>query len=329
MTSCNFSPILVLGAGGAIGSATVAQAVGAGLQVHSTVRPGGNRSRLPLLRVSQIHEVDLADVGSLQTVLVKAQPAVVVMAAVPPSHPGPTSADRQLHIQRILAMQFVLFEALEHSGCRAPVILIGSSSVYGAGMVRDPLGPLRPQNMRGVAKATEWILVQQLAAEQNRPLLELRVFCAYGRWMRRERLVTKALQAALKREKVRLAATPLPRDWIHHEDIGRAVISAVETIGRKSQAKVINLCSGILVDCHDVIRQLEKLCGGSLVDTSPFPGGDRMGDVLAGMPPLEQDLPGWSVRVDLNSGLQDLWKWAQSEEGRRYLLEEGNDGWTT
>ena len=51
------------------------------------------------------------------------------MAAVPPSHPGPTSADRQLHIQRILAMQFVLFEALEHSGCRAPVILIGSDAL--------------------------------------------------------------------------------------------------------------------------------------------------------------------------------------------------------
>ena len=326
MKSTNSSTMLVMGAGGAIGSATVAQAVEAGFRVHATIRPQGNKSRLPLLQGSVIHEVDLTDVESLRLLLVKAQPAVVVMAAVPPSHPGPTRTERELHLQHILTMQFSLFEALEQSECQAPVIMIGSSTVYGAEMVRDPAAPIQPQNMRGVAKAAEWILAQQLAAEQNRPLLEMRVFCAYGRWMRRDRLLTKALQAALTGNQVRLVAMPLPRDWIHQEDIGRAVMSAVPTIGLSSTPRVINLCSGTVVDCHAVISRLESLFGRSLVDSYPFPGGDRMGHVLAGVPPTERDLPGWRIRVDLDSGLRDLWRWALSEEGRRYLLEEGNDG---
>jgi nucleoside-diphosphate-sugar epimerase len=326
MKSTSASSLLVLGAGGAIGSATVAQAVQAGCQVHATVRPGGNRSRLPLLQGSQIHEADIADTQSLRTVIVNAQPSVLVMAAAPPAHPGPTKVEREMHLQHILAMQFALFDALEQCGCQAAVVLIGSSTVYGAGMVRDPLGPMRPQNVRGVAKAAEWILAQQLAAEQNRLLLELRVFCAYGRWMRRERLLTKALQAALTGEKIRLTATPLPRDWIHHDDIGRAVMSAVQAIGHGSTSQVINLCSGTVVDCHDVIRRLEALCGRSLVDSSPFPGGDKMGEVLAGVRSLERDLPGWVIRVDLDSGLRDLWHWALSEEGRHYLLDEGKNG---
>lgn len=326
MNNTSFPSILVLGAGGAIGSAVVAQAIAAGMQVDATVRPGGDRSRLPLLQGSQIHPVDLANSVSLEAVLIKTKPTVVVMAAVPPAHPGPTRLERELALQRILGMQFTLFEALDRSGCRAPIILIGSSTVYGAGMVRVPLGPMRPQNMRGVAKAAEWILAQQLAAEQSRALIELRVFCAYGRWMRKDRLLTRALQAALTGRTVQLARSPLPRDWIHHDDIGRAVVQAGLKILQHTGSQAINLCSGSLMDCHEVIRRVEVLCGRSLVDPTPFSGGDRMGDVLAGIPPTEQELPGWKIQVEFENGLQDLWQWALSQEGQQYLIEDRRHG---
>ena len=251
----------------------------------------------------------------------RAAPDVVVMAAGLPGYPVSGDGPRAAYLHLILAMQFALFRALQRSGSPARIVLIGGSTVYGAGLPRDPPAPMHPQNFRGVAKAVERLLAERLAAEQGRALQELRVFCAYGRWMARERLLTRLLRAALEGGRVLVSTAPLPRDWIHHDDIARAVL-CTQALPSDGGPRVINLCSGTLVDHHDVIRRIEKLCGRTLVAAEPFPGGDRMGQVLSGIPPPPGDLPGWSRRVDLDTGLVDLWRWATTSEGRRYLLEE-------
>jgi nucleoside-diphosphate-sugar epimerase len=273
---------------------------------------------------SSVHTCELASSEALESLVARVEPELVVMAAVPSGHPVSGDVQRATYLQHTMAMQFALFRALDRTGSQARLVLIGSSTVYGAGLARNPLAPMRPQSFRGVAKASERLLAELLAAEQGRQLVELRVFCGYGRWMPRQRLLARLLRAALDGSRVPIAAGPLPRDWIHHSDIGRAVLCSLDLPPMAGPPTVINVCSGELVDCHDVSQRLERICGRPLIAEEPFPGGDRMGEVLPGIPPAADELPGWTRRIDLDTGLTDLWHWAVSPEGRSYLLEESD-----
>lgn len=324
MTTGDSFTLLVLGGGGAIGSAIASEAVFAGHRVHATVRPGGSRSRQPALAGSTIHACDLACSEDLESLVARVEPDLLVMAALPPGHPVSGDAPRATFLQHTLAMQFALFRALERTGSRARLVLIGSSTVYGAGMSRIPSAPMHPQNFRGVAKASERLLAELLASELGRPLVELRVFCSYGRWMPRHRLLARLLRAALDGGRVPIAEGPLLRDWIHHSDVARAVLCSRELPQIVGPPTVINICTGELVDYRDVGGWLERICGRPLLAKEPFPGGDRMGEVLPGIPPIGNQLPGWAPRIGLESGLADMWKWATTSEGRRYLLEESD-----
>jgi nucleoside-diphosphate-sugar epimerase len=117
------------------------------------------------------------------------QPSVVVAAAFPPGH-ATVDADRRAHGSQMLANLFALFEAIRARSGELRLVLVGSAAAYGhGGGPSDPGQALLPRTFRGALKAAESLLTRQLAEEAGIPLVELRVFTAYGPYEQRERLL--------------------------------------------------------------------------------------------------------------------------------------------
>jgi nucleoside-diphosphate-sugar epimerase len=193
---------------------------------------------------------------------------------------------------------------------------------YGqGGAPRQTDAPLRPQTFRGAVKAAESLLAAQLADQWRLALTELRVFCAYGPYEQRDRFFPRLLRAALTGERVSLPLRPGRRDWIHYEDIARACVATAAPWA--GGARVFNACSGVLQDTHAAAALLERISGRRLVADTPYAVEDRYGDVEPGVLPDAAQGLDWSPRIGLAEGLEQCWRWAQSPEGRAYLLDAG------
>lgn len=310
--------LLVLGGGGAIGSAVARLALASGIRVDAAVRPGGDASRLPSLAGATVHDCDVRDRAALAALLRQVVPSLLVATAFSKGHPATPEA-RLDALDGMTRVLLALFEALRDLRFQGRLVMLGSSMAYGAGEApRHPRDPLRPQAFRGAVKAAESVLATQLAGEFGIALAELRVFSGYGPYIQRERLVARLLQAALGGPRVALSAEPRQRDWIHFEDIARACLAA-ERI-EEHQPRVFNICSGELASTHRVASLLEAVCGQALVADVPFAGDDRFGDVQPGVLPNPEDGLDWCPRLNLASGLAGCWQWARTPAGRRYLL---------
>jgi nucleoside-diphosphate-sugar epimerase len=137
-----------------------------------------------------------------------------------------------------------------------------------------------------------------------------------------DRVLTRLLKAALTSTRVPLSAAPLPRDWVHHEDIARACLLAAEIDTR--EPTVFNLCSGRLRDVREVANMLEAITGRELIAENAYPGADRLGVVMPGMRPAAEHGFSWQPHIELEAGIEACWRWARTEPGRRYLLAEAS-----
>lgn len=309
--------VLVLGASGAIGAAVVNEAVSAGWLVSAGLRNPAS-CRRPLPGSVRVSVCDLSRPEQVRSLVDAVAPDLVVMAAHTPGHPS-TADERRRHLIDNLTIHLSVAEAMAGLGARCRLVSLGSSMVYGEqNDTRDPRGAMTPPTFRGAIKAAESVTVGAMARLHRFGCTELRVFCAYGPWMSHERVLTRLLTAALTSSRVPLALAPLPRDWVHHDDVARACLLASE-VGT-AEPTVFNLCSGRLRDVREVARLLESITGRTLIADELYPGPDRMGVVRPGMPPaVEQDFR-WQPRVELEAGLEGCWRWAQTAAGRHYLL---------
>lgn len=310
--------LLVLGGGGAIGSAIARLALACGARVDVAVRPGCDASRLATLGGATVHDCDLRDRAALTALVRRVAPSLVVAAEFTRGHPGLPRA-RFEALESMVHVLLALFEALREVRFPGRLVILGSWLAYGeGGAPRHPRDPLRPRAFRGAVKAAESVLAAQMAAEFGIALTELRVFSGYGPYIQRDRLLACLLRAALGGPRVAISAEPRPRDWIYYEDIARACLAAERVEER--DPTVFNVCSGELAGSDRVASLLEAATGRSLVADVPFTGEDRCGDVQPGVLPAPEEGLDWRPRLDLATGLAACWEWARTAEGRHYLL---------
>lgn len=308
---------MVLGGGGAIGSAVVRYTADLQIETHAVVRNATSLARLAAARGATVHRGDLADARSMRDLVAACQPDLIVNAAFPSGQPAGDERRRQL-LHGMADGLLGLFTALRDAGFVGRVVLLGSAMSYGrGGRPRRTSDVLRPQTFRGAAKAAESALAAQLAGESGIAFTELRIFTGYGPFEQRERLIPQLLRAALGGPLVRLTAEPFRRDWVFYDDIARACLASDASTGRAPA--VFNVCSGVLNSTHEVARALERIVGRELVAAEPFEPGDRYGDAEPGVPPEAAGDLDWTAEVALQQGLARCWAWATSPEGAAYL----------
>jgi len=312
---------LIIGGAGAIGAAVARHAVDAGIETHVGIRPSSNPERLlPHPRVHR-HALDAGDGESLARVLRAVRPDWVLMAAMTAGHPV-DAAQRRTQLLASCTQALALMEAAHATAFAGTMTWLGSFMCYGqgdGGTVRRVDAALRPTTFRGAAKAAESIVVAQLAGQFGIPVTELRVSTAYGPWEQRERLVPSLMRAALQRQRVPVATTSAHRDWIHYEDIARACIASAARDPDGAMHRVVNGCRGRMHQARDVAMLASEITGVPLIDTAPFTGENHYGEATTGE--LPGDRFGWTPRIDLEAGLEDCWRWANTAAGRAYLLQ--------
>ena len=303
--------LLILGGGGAIGSAIARHADDAGLETHVGLRPGAACPRLASHPHIRRHDVDVADAGAVESLLAANAPDGIVMAAFPRGF-APQREERRDMLLGMCQHLLAVLEGAHAAGFGGRIVWIGSA------LAIDRTSGTRSPNFRGTVKAAESLLAAQLAAQLDLALSEVRVFTGYGPFEQAQRLVPSLLRAALSGTRVPLGVRPAHRDWIHYEDIARLCLAVASA--PSPQAGPFHACSGKPADTRQVARLLEDITGVPLVAEAPFEGHDHYGDVPRGMPPTRADGIDWAPGIDLREGLARTWEWARTRAGRDHLL---------
>jgi NAD-dependent epimerase/dehydratase family protein len=137
--------LLVLGAGGVIGSAVARESVTRGHDVHGLLRPSTSAERLHACNdILTCHRHDLEDIAALSALIGRIEPQAIVHAAFPAGH-ARTHETRLQMLQHGLIGSLSLLEALSRARSRANLVYLGSAISYGAtGIPHHPSHRLQP-----------------------------------------------------------------------------------------------------------------------------------------------------------------------------------------
>jgi nucleoside-diphosphate-sugar epimerase len=229
--------LLVLGAGGVIGSAVARESVGRGHQVHGLLRANTSAQRLdPCKEAVTCHRCDLEDVVALSALIERVAPQAIVHAAFPAGH-ARSHEQRLQMLQHGLTGSLSLLDALARARSRAHLVYLGSGISYGAtGVPHHPSHRLQPGAFRGVVKAAESLMIGQYGRETGASTAELRLFSVYGPWEQHEKLLPRLFAAALSGRRVPLTAEPRLRDWVYVDDVVDACLRACERSRREERS---------------------------------------------------------------------------------------------
>jgi nucleoside-diphosphate-sugar epimerase len=280
--------VLVTGAGGMIGGAVVARLQAAGAQVRAHVGPPGFVGA-PLPTGVEAHWCDVLDVGSLLTGI-----DVVVHLAGPPGVAA-SFADPARYLRDHVLGTAAVLAALGP----ARLVHVSSAEVYG----RPPHNPVAesaptvPLSPYGVAKLSAEALVRVLCPEAT----ILRPFSVYGPRSPAHSLVGTIARQARDADAIELADLTPIRDYVHVDDLCRAVVRCV----RKPAPGTFNIGSGVGTSVAALARLVTTAVGRDLPIV--INGPDRPADVvelIADTTRARAEL-GWVAEIDLTAGLAE------------------------
>jgi GDP-4-dehydro-6-deoxy-D-mannose reductase len=222
-----------------------------------------------------------------------------------------------------------IFEALRELGLRPPVLVAGSSDVYGAPRPEDlPLGesaPLNPRQPYAVSKAAQEGVAVEAGVRWDFPIVVTRSFNHTGPGQRRVFVVPAMAQRVLAVKRGQATVIPagnvdVSRDIGDVRDVVRAYRLLLEAVavGRLgSNPIVINIATGRAETIRSLIEQLCTLAGiTATIEVNPALVRPDDPPEIRGDASLLTELTGWRPEVSLKWTLTDLLADVQTGVGR-------------
>jgi len=254
--------VLVTGAGGFVGAHVVDRLVEAGLGpvVAADLAPP---DAPPSPSVAPI-ALDVTDLAAVRAALAAWRPDFIVHAAAI----TPSVDDEAEDAARIMAVNVggaanVAAAALAHGVRR--LVLFSSSGVYN-GLAAYPERleestplPQAPTSLYAASKIAAEGLAHRLAATGRLSICAVRVSSVYGererptgsRGAARMSLMHRMAQAAAARSPVRIEGGAARREWVHGDDVGRAVAALLQAA--RLRHVVYNLGFGVSTPFADLV----------------------------------------------------------------------------
>lgn len=304
---------LLTGAAGFVGSHVARALVAEGWQVTGLVRPGEAGWRLAGLPAElDLVELDLGlDRGGVEKLVASVSPELVVQAAARGAY---AERDLAAGVRDDLLGLAHLLAALPNSGCRL-VALGGSLELAPAAEPAGNGAPLGPASTRGALRAAATLLVLDEARARRLEAGVLRPFTVYGPWEPENRLVPKAIRAALRGEPLPLTAPPWPtHDYVFAADVAAACLAAAAAPAFPGAAW--NVCSGRAVGDAELVDAVEKATGRE-VDRRPGAWKSRHPErpFWCGDPEATAAGLGWRAATPLEAGLRITAAWQEERLG--------------
>lgn len=211
----------------------------------------------------------------------------------------------------------------DETGRDPPILISGSSQVYGAAAARyRPLTedhPLEPQSPYAVSKAAQEMLGLQFSRARGLSVIVTRSFNHTGPGQRPSFVAAQlaeriqAIRVSGGSGAVKVGNTRVRRDFSDVRDVVRAYIRLTES-GEAGQ--VYNVCSGRSYAIGELLEALADIADVS-IEVETDPEKMRRTDVpeMLGSYARLADVTGWSPQIDMRRSLGDLLEWCATRGG--------------
>lgn len=285
------------GAGGFLGAAVCAAAVGAGHEVVATARQADPERLRALDDRIRRAVLDVADTHGVERLFDEIRPDVVVHAA----WAGLTRAERDGPDQLAqLGAWCRLAQAAGAAGVRK-LVGIGSQAEYGACVGRTDEGTLpEPNSMYGAAKLSAGVIGRRIATDAGMDFAWLRLFAVYGPGDNPNWLIPSLLAKLTRGERPRLTPGTQRVDYLHIDDAAAAVLA----VAQGAAAGIFNLSSGEAVTVRAIVERLRDLVAPGMALTFgdvAFAPGQPMH--IEGANDRLRAATGWVPATGLDAGL--------------------------
>ena len=294
--------ILITGGAGFLGSRITKKLTELGYEVHLVLRKFTDKSRIAsILSNIVIHEGDLTTPNCLKQILCKLKPEIVIHCAASGGHSG--SKERLSLFNNNILAGFNLIQALKESAVQR-LIHVGGSTCYGAhNHLISENHVLQPASAYGAQKACVSILLNQACLEYKLPFIELRPFSIYGFGESKNRLIPKAINAALTGSELPTTIKDAVHDFIFVDDVVDACIAAL--IKPDINHQIFNVGTGVQTSNAAVIGMIEKLTGRPINKIqNAYPNHIDDKEQWCANTSLTENLLGWKAKTTLTEGLQ-------------------------
>ena len=312
--------ILVIGAGGFIGSHLVEQLAQSDHEVTALCKynSSGSYGWLDFLnsRQSKKIEVVLGDVTDTEQMysLVARHELTINMSAligIPYSFIAPRS-----YVNVNILGTLNLLEATRKLNSR--IVQISTSEVYGTPS-SVPIGlehPINPQSPYAASKAAADYLAKSYAMSFGTKVLVLRPFNTYGPRQSMRAIIPTILNQLINDSGViRLGRTDVRRDFTFVTDTVSAITKSVES--DLFDGRTIQLGTGIshsIEDILDMCREIFDVSFTVMIDNARIrPGSSEVEVLESDASSAIQDL-GWKYQVDLREGLMTTFEWMKGQK---------------
>lgn len=288
--------ILVTGASGFLGSATLPKLTDVAGEVHAVSRSGNGKPEL-----ATWHSVDLMDRKAVLEVLSVVKPTHLLhLAWCTTPRMYLTSPENE----QWLDSSKELIEAFAAQGGQH-VVIAGTCMEYDvtAGVCTENVTPLAPSTLYGRTKLTlhDWIRSNQ--RDLGLELAWARIFHLYGPGEHPSRFVAFVVRSLLEGRKAEISEGTQRRDYLHVADAGTAlralVASDVDT--------TVNVGSGTAIAIKDLAMRIGDALGRpELIRIGSVPMAPTdVPLVQADIQRLEATIGGWQT-TPLEDGLRDV-----------------------
>lgn len=290
--------ILVTGAGGFVGAATVHAALAAGHRVMALVRRPGAWRLSGLGGGLSIHVADLSDGRAIADLLAEARPEIVIHSA----WEGVGGVLRAGDIQfENIRTTIALVDAAIAAGA-TKFVGIGSQAEYGRFDRRITEMDLpQPTMIYGAAKLSACHLARQRCRDEGLDFAWLRLFSVYGPGDNPNWLIPSAAASLVRGSAPKCTPGTQKWDYLHIDDVASGTLAAAVT---DAATGVFNLCSGAPVAVRSIVERLRDLAAPGLnlrFGEIPF-GPDQIMHLEGDNGRLKQ-ITGWAPTIAVMEGL--------------------------
>lgn len=293
--------ILITGAGGFVGAATVRAALARGLRVIALVRTAGAARLAGLSGDLSVHAVDLSDNDAVGALLGQLKPEVVVHSAWE-GVGGPLRAG-EIQMENIRTT-VALADAAIAAGARR-FVGIGSQAEYGRYDRRITESDLpQPTMLYGAAKLAACHLAQQRTREAGVSFAWLRLFSVYGPGDNPNWLIPSVAASLARGIAPKCTLGTQAWDYLHIDDVASGTLAAAMT---DSARGIFNLSSGTSVAVKTIVERLRDLAApGLALNFGEIAFGPDQIMHLEGDNSRLRDATGWQPTIATLDGLASV-----------------------
>ena len=297
--------LFITGASGFVGAATLRAALDAGHEVAAPVRLGSPARRLTPFQGRYLHlPLDLLETAGVAAAMAAFRPDAVLHLAWSGVENSARFERRQ--VSDNIETACALTEAAAACGARA-FIGVGSQGEYGAAQAMTEDALPRPTSLYGAAKVATFFLTRQLAEQAGLRHAWLRLFSTYGPEDNDGWLIPMLIAEMLAGRRPRTTLGTQKWDWLHVDDVARAMIAVAET---PTAEGLFNLGSGQPVSVRWAVERIRDLAAPGMelkFGEIPF-RPDQVMHMQADISRLTA-ATGWKPAIPIAEGLADTVAW--------------------